>query len=83
MSDQRLHRRDFCVDTVGVRRPLFSPSTLMPLIIHSFNSYLLYTHNLPGTVPSSRARPVNQADHETNQEASPSRAWVTLNGKGR
>ena len=43
----------------------------MPLIIHSYNSYLLYTHNVPGTVPSSRARPVNQADHETNQATRP------------
>ena len=43
----------------------------MPLIIHSYNSYLLYTQNVPGTVPSSRARPVNQADHETNQATRP------------
>ena len=28
-------------------------------------------NNVPGTVPSSRARPVNQADHETNQATKP------------
>ena len=60
------------------------------MIIHSFNTYLLYTHDVPSTVPGSRATPVNQTDHKTNKAPNPHGApgqplkgfRVTLNGRG-